>query len=48
MRSGGATCTPQFRRDVDERPWAKTEVGNYLRREAQLYRDHPDFRDWWS
>lgn len=38
----------QFLRDVDERPWAKAEVGNYLRREAQLYRDHPDFREWWA
>jgi hypothetical protein len=38
----------QLRRDVDERPWAHAEVGNFLRREAQLYRDHPDFREWWG
>jgi hypothetical protein len=38
----------QFQRDVEERPWAQKEVGNFLRREAQLYRDHPEFRDWWA
>jgi hypothetical protein len=38
----------QLRRDIDERPWAKEEVGNFLRREAALYRDHPDYREWWG
>ena len=38
----------QFQRDVEERPWAQSEVGNFLRREARLYRDHPEFREWWA
>jgi len=38
----------QFQRDIDERPWAHGEVGNYLHRAARLYRDHPEFREWWS
>ena len=37
-----------FRRDIDERPWAGREVGNFLRREAALYRDHPDYQEWWG
>jgi len=38
----------EFQADIDERPWARGEVGNYLHREARLYRDHPDFREWWG
>ncbi len=38
----------EFQADIDGRPWARGEVGNYLHREALLYRDHPDFREWWN
>jgi hypothetical protein len=37
----------EIQRDIDERPWARDEVGNYLQRAARLYRDHPDYREWW-
>jgi hypothetical protein len=35
-------------RDIDARPWARTEVGNYLLRQARLHHGHPDFRSWWA
>ncbi len=36
-----------IQRDIDERPWARAEVENFLQRAARLYRDHPDYREWW-
>lgn len=38
----------RMRRDLDERPYARAEVGNYLLRAARIRRDHPDFRDSWA
>lgn len=37
-----------MRRDIDARPWALGEIGNYLLRTARLYRPHPEFRPWWA
>jgi hypothetical protein len=36
-----------IQRDIDERPWARAEVENFLQGAARLYRDHPDYREWW-
>ncbi len=36
-----------MRRDLDERPWAHREIGNYLLRAARIRSDHPEFRFWW-
>lgn len=35
-------------RDIDARPWARSEVANYLIRSARLHREHPDFPHWWA
>lgn len=45
---GSRDLVALFRRDIDQRPWARTEVGRYLLRAARLHRDHPDFRAWWA
>lgn len=45
---GSAGLVATMRRDIDERPWARAEVGSYLLRTARLYREHPDFRVWWG
>ncbi|MFC6288198.1 hypothetical protein ACFP3Q_14070 [Nocardioides sp. GCM10027113] len=45
---GTRVVVDQVRRDVEERPFARDEVGRYLMRSARLYRDHPDFRLWWD
>jgi hypothetical protein len=45
---GSRVLFAQVRRDVEERPWAHDEVGNFLLRSARLYRRHPHFRVWWS
>jgi hypothetical protein len=37
----------RMRADIDERPWARTEVANFLRRAARIYREHPDYV-WWA
>jgi hypothetical protein len=36
-----------IQRDIDERPWARAEVERFLHSSARLYRDHPDYREWW-
>jgi hypothetical protein len=37
-----------LRRDVEDRPWARREVGDFLLRSARLWRHHPHFRVWWT
>lgn len=38
----------EMRREIDERPWAREEIGNYLLRAARQYLAHLDFRPWWG
>lgn len=45
---GSADLVTTMRRDLDARPWARAEVGTYLVRTAQLYREHPEYRVWWA
>ena len=45
---GSRDLVAAMRRDIDARPWARSEVANYLFRTARLYREHPEFRSWWG
>jgi hypothetical protein len=38
----------RMRTDIDERPWARAEVANFLRRAARIYHEHPEYRLWWT
>jgi hypothetical protein len=38
----------EMRRDIDQRPWARDEVGNCLFRAARAYRTHVEYQTWWG
>jgi hypothetical protein len=45
---GSRVIFAALRRDVEDRPWARREVGDFLLRSARLWRHHPHFRVWWT